>query len=162
MIRDKDTGRPIAGVTLRGSVYKEHSRHPGAGRRGDDRRPGPLSPHRPAQGTGLSPVRRAGARASLIPGPTLRVPADSPALEPVTFDIALKRGILVRGRVTDKATGRPVPGYVNAYAFRDNPHVREFPGYEQSYLQLRPSSRTTAGTRSSPCRAAASSPAAPS
>ena len=47
----------------------------------------------------------------------------------MTFDIALKRGILVRGRVTDKATGQPVPGYINAFTFRDNPHVNEFPGY---------------------------------
>ena len=55
------------------------------------------------------------------------MPADSPAFEPVTFDIALKRGILVRGRVTDKATGQPVPGYVNAYTFRDNPTSRSSP-----------------------------------
>ncbi len=65
----------------------------------------------------------------------LRVPADSPALEPVTFDIALKRAILVRGRVTDKATGRPVPGYVSAYSFRDDPHVRDYPSFEGSSLQ---------------------------
>ena len=31
MIRDKDTGRPIAGVRLRGSVYKERSRIPAQG-----------------------------------------------------------------------------------------------------------------------------------
>src|SRR5262249_28510150 len=41
--------------------------------------------------------------------------------------------IVVRGRVTDKATGWPVPGIVGAYAFRDNPHLREYPGYEESY-----------------------------
>jgi hypothetical protein len=34
--------------------------------------------------------------------------------------------------VTDKATGRPVPGYVDVYALADNPHVREFPGYAES------------------------------
>ena len=39
-----------------------------------------------------------------------------------------KRGILVRGKVTDKATGQPVSGYVNVYAFADNPHVRRVPG----------------------------------
>ncbi len=64
------------------------------------------------------------------PKATLRVPAHSPALEPITFDIALKRAILVRGKVTDKATGRPVPGIIDAYTFRDNPRIREFPGYE--------------------------------
>ena len=58
----------------------------------------------------------------------------------MNFDIALKRGVLVRGRVTDKATGKPVSGYVNAYTFRDNPHVGEFPGYRSSYDALCPPS----------------------
>ena len=35
--------------------------------------------------------------------------------------------------MTDKATGQPVSGYVNAYTFADNPHVNEFPGYRSSY-----------------------------
>ena len=47
--------------------------------------------------------------------------------------MTLKRGVLVRGRVTDKATGRPVAGYVSSYTFPDNPHVDEFPGYRSSY-----------------------------
>src|SRR5262249_1407364 len=59
-------------------------------------------------------------------------PAGSPALEPIAFDIALKRGVLVRGRVTDKATGRPVSGYIDSLAFADNPHVDEFPGFRES------------------------------
>ena len=49
-------------------VYKEHSRVPAPGHRGDDRRPGPLSPHRPAQGTGVSTVRRAEGGAALSQG----------------------------------------------------------------------------------------------
>ena len=36
--------------------------------------------------------------------------------------------------MTDKATGQPVSGYVDVYAFGDNPHVGEFPGYRSSYL----------------------------
>ncbi len=50
--------------------------------------------------------------------------------------MTLKRGVLVRGRVTDKATGRPVSGYVGSYTFADNPHVDEFPGYKESYQPL--------------------------
>ena len=101
------------------------------------------------------------AKASPIPGPVLRAPADSPGLAPVKFDIALKRGVVVRGRVTDKATGKPVPGCVESYTFGDNPHVHEFPGYSEGRRHPRPLSRTTAGTRSSPCPAAASSPVSP-
>jgi hypothetical protein len=72
------------------------------------------------------------------PTATFRVPAGSPALEPVKFDITLKRGFLVRGRVTDKATGMPVFGYVNSYAFADNPHLDEFTGYRSSYESYAP------------------------
>jgi hypothetical protein len=51
----------------------------------------------------------------------------------VKFDINLKYGILVRGRVTDKATGKPVSGYVNSFTFADNPLIDEYPGYRSSY-----------------------------
>ena len=60
IIRDKDTGRPIAGLTLRAGVYDPRKLGTDPGHRGDDRRPGPLSPHRPAQGAGLSTGRRSG------------------------------------------------------------------------------------------------------
>ena len=63
---------------------------------------------------------------------TFQVPAGSPTFDPVSFDIALKRGILVRGRVTDKATGQPVWGMVTPFTFVDNPHVNEYPGYANS------------------------------
>ncbi len=134
VIRDKDTGRPIAGVLLRGGVYKGRSSITAEG----------VEATSDAQGryrlTGLNK----GPAYRLFANPkegqpyaraAFRVPADSPALEPVTFDIALKRAILVRGRVTDKATGRPVTGSVSAYSFRDNPHVRDYPGFEESLLQ---------------------------
>jgi hypothetical protein len=132
VIRDKDTGRPIAGVKLGGSVYVERSRLWAKG----------VEATTDAQGRyHLSGLPKASDyRLFVEPGEglpylkaSLRVPADSPALEPVKFDIALKRGILVRGRVTDKATGKPAPGYVEALTLADNPHVGEFPGYAQSY-----------------------------
>ena len=105
----------------------------GPGHRGDDRRPGPLSTHRPAQGAGLSPVHRAGPRASLTPRRPSGHRPTRPRWSRSPSTSTLKRGVLVRGRVTDKATGRPVSGYVNAYTFADNPHVGEFPGYDESY-----------------------------
>src|SRR5262249_26860192 len=43
--------------------------------------------------------------------------------------LSLKRGILIRGRVTDKMTGQPATGYINAYTFRNNPAIKEYPGY---------------------------------
>jgi RNA polymerase sigma factor (sigma-70 family) len=137
VIRDKDTGRPIAGVLLRGSVY--------IGRRSIWAEG--VEATSDAQGryrlTGLNKGSAYGLfvnpkEGQPYPRAALRVPADSPALEPVTFDIALKRAILVRGRVTDRSTGRPVWGRVSAYSFRDDPHVRDYPGFEGSNMQYIP------------------------
>ncbi len=133
IVRDKDTRHPIAGLLLRAMVYEEHSLVPAPG----------IEAKTDAQGhyrlTGLP--KGPAYRLFLEPGKgqpylnaTFQTPAGSPALEPISFDIALKRGVLVRGRVTDKATGRPVSGYVNAFAFADNPNVDEFPGYRSSYV----------------------------
>jgi len=132
VIRDKDTRLPIAGLKLRGAVYEEHSLLWAEG----------VEATTDAQGryrlTGLP--KAPDYRLFVEPGEglpylkaSLRAPAASPALEPVKFDIALKRGILVRGRVTDKATGKPAPGYVEALTMADNPHAGEFPGYARSY-----------------------------
>jgi RNA polymerase sigma factor (sigma-70 family) len=128
IVRDKDTGRPIAGMRLRGAVQERFS-PPGVETTTDERGRYRL--------TGLPRASRYLLLVEPVRGQpytkaTLRAPASSPAFEPVGFDIALKRGIVVRGRVRDKATGRPVPGHVNVYALADNPHVREFPGYAES------------------------------
>jgi RNA polymerase sigma factor (sigma-70 family) len=129
-IRDKDTGRPIAGIGLRAAVYDEYSPIPAPG----------IRAHFDARGhyrlTGLPRASAYRIFVDPVPGQpyppgTFRAPADTPAFAPATFDIALKRGILVRGKVTDKVTGQPVSGYVNVYAFQDNPHFDEYPGFDR-------------------------------
>ena len=42
---------------------------------------------------------------------------DPPGFHPVSLDVGLKRGIMIEGRVTDKATGEPLKAYVayNSY-----------------------------------------------
>jgi len=64
-------------------------------------------------------------------------PASEPKPGPFTFDIALKRGLLVRGRLTDKATGNPVRGSVSYHAFADNPHLEEFPNFKRGSQETR-------------------------
>src|SRR5207248_2962756 len=94
VIRDKDTGRPIAGIKLQGMAFREHSRL--------------WAPDVEATTDALGHYRIAGvprARAyklSIEPGEglpypqlELQVPADSRGPGPVPFDIALKRGIWV-------------------------------------------------------------------
>ena len=45
----------------------------------------------------------------------------------------MKRGVVVRGKVTDKVTGRPIQGHVDYYVFDDNPNIRDYPGLSQNY-----------------------------
>ena len=136
IIRDKDSGRPIPNVTLRGSILDE-----------------PMFRHLEiaeviAKTDGEGRYRLAGLpRAKgygllLQPGPGLaytrayfKVKSDSPAQAAIRHDIALKRGILVRGRLTDKATGKPIWGNVDGFSFRNNPWIKEYPGFN-SDVQL--------------------------
>ncbi len=46
-------------------------------------------------------------------------------LEPVHIDFALRRGIWVKGRITDKNTGKPLWAHVDYFCFLDNPRVND-------------------------------------
>jgi hypothetical protein len=48
----------------------------------------------------------------------------------VTVDFALKRGVWVEGKITDKATGKPVRGAVEYLSMYSNPNLlRDYPGF---------------------------------
>jgi protocatechuate 3,4-dioxygenase beta subunit len=49
--------------------------------------------------------------------------------QPLTCDVELTQGILVRGRVSDSRTGKPLSGTVQYFAFNNNPHLREARGF---------------------------------
>jgi protocatechuate 3,4-dioxygenase beta subunit len=64
--------------------------------------------------------------------PYLEVKKDVPAaqgVETVTVDAELKRGVWIKGRVTDKATCKPVPANIEYFAFADNPSRKDAPGF---------------------------------
>jgi RNA polymerase sigma factor (sigma-70 family) len=64
--------------------------------------------------------------------PYLEVKLDVPTaqgLQSVTVNAELKRGVWIRGRVTDKATGKPVLSSVEYFAFKDNPYRKDAPGF---------------------------------
>jgi hypothetical protein len=44
-------------------------------------------------------------------------------------DAELKRGVWIKGRVTDKVTGKPVPSAIEYFAFADNPYRKDVPGF---------------------------------
>ncbi len=63
------------------------------------------------------------------PAASFVVQGGSPRPDPVRFDTTLKRGVIVRGRLTDKSTGQPVSGQITPFTFIDNPHAAGFPGH---------------------------------
>ena len=49
--------------------------------------------------------------------------------KPVTRNFALKRGVVARGRVTDKVTGKPIRARLDYFILDDNAHLNEYPKY---------------------------------
>ncbi len=148
VVRDLDTGRPLAGIM----VYGEHTLEPGLGTyvdtitdaRGHYRLVG-LPQGREGHVLVVSPCdfpyygRR---KAQLMVPPDESLPylharvavgqSDGPG--PVHLDIALKRGVRVSGRLIDHETRRPVRGQVKYVVFADNPHVQEFPAFRSARI----------------------------
>ena len=56
-------------------------------------------------------------------------------LQPVHVDLALNRGIKVRGRITDQTTGKPVEAWVRYSAAASNPHIAGLPGFKDVRIQ---------------------------
>ena len=122
-VRDKGTGKPLAGVSIRSDRFA------GNVIGGRDY----LRTTTGADGrfrlTGMP--GGAGNLITASPGPALPylgASADVPAgsgPEPAMVDFALKRGVAIRGKVRNKATGEPVPAVVAYFVFVDNPHRAE-------------------------------------
>jgi hypothetical protein len=58
-------------------------------------------------------------------------PEGEPRLGPFTVDMALKRGVLVHGRLIHKVTRQPLRGSIHYFAFRDNPHLDDYPNFKR-------------------------------
>jgi RNA polymerase sigma factor (sigma-70 family) len=125
-VRDIETGKPIAGIKVRADVESVEGRadHPGASATTNDRGCYVL--------TGLPPDRKMRLRASStrgLPyvGREMPVTAKAATGKPASCDIGLRKGVLIRGRITDTATGQPVRGSVAYFPFPDNPQLEEYP-----------------------------------
>jgi RNA polymerase sigma factor (sigma-70 family) len=122
-VRDKESGQPIAGVSIRSERFAGNEI---SGRDHVRTTTGPDGRYRLAGMPAGS-----GNRITAHPGPAqpyLGAGAEVPGGAgpgPATVDFVLKRGLAVRGKVTDKATGQPVPAIVEYFAFIDNPHRAE-------------------------------------
>jgi len=130
-VRDADTSQPlagveitpesIAGVNLGGRPYRSMKAITDA--EGRYRLEGlPI---------GENDIAAVPADDQPYPPVSLEVEMDSTKPE-TTLDFQLKRGVWIRGRVTDGDTGEPVVSRVQYLPFSDNDHVRTVPGLYRS------------------------------
>jgi beta-lactamase regulating signal transducer with metallopeptidase domain len=61
--------------------------------------------------------------------PSVQPLDEKPAVKPALRNFALKRGVLVRGRVTDKLTGKPIRANLDYFILEDNRYVIDYPPY---------------------------------
>jgi RNA polymerase sigma factor (sigma-70 family) len=127
VVRDRDTQKPLAGVTIESNRLANNP-IPGLNiveTRTDEKGHYHL----------VGMPKGEGNRIRLVPRddqPYVSVNAavpDSPGLDPVTVDFELKRGVWIEGKLTDKVTGKPVQAYVEYFALQDNPNLHDFPGF---------------------------------
>jgi RNA polymerase sigma factor (sigma-70 family) len=127
VVRDRDTKKPLTGVTIESNKL---ANDPVPGRN-------IVQTTTDSQGryrlVGM-PVGQ-GNKIRVVPTndqPYLSVHAEvlhRPGLESVTVDFELKRGIWIEGKLTNKATGKPVQGHVDYLALLDNPNLKDHPGF---------------------------------
>jgi beta-lactamase regulating signal transducer with metallopeptidase domain len=130
IVKDRDTGKPLAGVRIASDKTAEFPVHGFNGIETTTGQDGRYSLVGLPKGKGNHFIAIPGkGQPHLAAGITI---PDTPGLEPVVLDIRLKRGIVIEGRVTDKETGEPKNAFVEYNAFRDNPQLKEAAGFDQA------------------------------
>jgi RNA polymerase sigma factor (sigma-70 family) len=127
VVRDKDTRKPLAGVTIQ-SYKLANSSTPGmdiAQATTDAKGRFRLTGMPKGKGNKIVAIPDKG-RSYLV---SFRDVPDSPGLDPVVVDIDLKRGVWIEGKITDKVTGKPLKGSVEYYALASNPNLHDYPGF---------------------------------
>jgi RNA polymerase sigma factor (sigma-70 family) len=130
VVRAKDSGKPLPGVTVRSHRIAGASDLNGLVRATTDREGRyrlvglPKGPGNAIVAEAYGHLPRAGDLPYLA---AVRNVGDPLGLEPITVDVALKRGVWVKGRIIDKATGRPVRGGFDCFCFTDRPDAAELP-----------------------------------
>jgi RNA polymerase sigma factor (sigma-70 family) len=113
-VREKGTGEPLAGITVGSLMHGDvQTRTDNEGR------------YR-IVGVAKNPRYAIAAEGQHHFNCTKHDIADTPGLESIRVDFELERGILLRGRVTNKVTGEPVRGSVFYVARADNPHLKDY------------------------------------
>ena len=130
VLRDKDSGKPLVGFEVLNYGYMP--------KRGLIL--GPSLAHMTTDDQGrycLNGVpKRMGNLLAVLPNRDLpycsmkvEVP-DTPGLEPVSLDVAIKKGVWIQGRVVDKETEKPIKALVEYFSLGNNPSMRDYPGFD--------------------------------
>jgi len=130
VIRDSDTGRPIAGAKVRSWWVFTTATSDAQGRFRLTGQPKKKANDIPLLGNAVDVVVEGQPYFKVI-----KPIADSPTLGPIHVEIPLKRGVWVEGKVASRGDGRPVKAVVQYHPFRDNPHLKECP--DASILDVR-------------------------
>jgi RNA polymerase sigma factor (sigma-70 family) len=117
-VREKGTGKPLAGIGISGIDTTAHT-------------------STDAQGRYELPGYSKGANYRVVAYPGGGEPyftasvavKDTEGLAPITADLEMTRGILFEGKVLDGETGKPVPGHIGYYPLYPNPNVTDNLGY---------------------------------
>jgi RNA polymerase sigma factor (sigma-70 family) len=121
VVREKGSGKPLAGVEVSRPWTRDDD--PSAWTTTDKEGRYRLTGLPPGVHTlKVEPPRNTPYLATEV-----RAAADQPGVEPVTFDIALDRQPAVTGRVTDRATGKPVQAWVEYRPLARNANLKTNP-----------------------------------
>jgi hypothetical protein len=127
IVKDRQTGKPLAGVTIVGQPVLETGTGEGAFTRSDEQGRFTL--------VGMPKARSYRLGASRVPYITGRKDVDdTPGLEPIQGNFELERALALRVRVIDGSTGRPVRAYVRYEIRRENPHVDDYPTWPRNVV----------------------------
>jgi RNA polymerase sigma factor (sigma-70 family) len=56
-------------------------------------------------------------------------PADTVGYSPINLELPIKKGVIITGKIIDKATGKSVPGFAQFVVLPNNPFVKDFPPF---------------------------------
>src|SRR5262249_9059896 len=127
VVRDKDTKKPIAGAVVTSWKLPNDSLHGRTFIRTNTDKDGRYRLVGMPRGEG-GMVDVMGPEGE----PYLEVKKDvatGKGLESVNVDAELKRGVWIKGRVTERTTGKPVSASIEYFAFADNPYRKDAPGF---------------------------------
>jgi beta-lactamase regulating signal transducer with metallopeptidase domain len=127
IIRDLDSGLPIAGATLQGAAFadKDFLNYTAIETKSDGE--GRFSLPGMPFGKGNEVVVLAPEDQPYLPA-KFRLP-EFGASNLARLDLALKRGVWLKGRVRDRTSGKPLEARVRYHAAVSNSHLNESPGF---------------------------------